>query len=264
LFKRAPSSARRAFIEKSRDDLIGAMDIAVAWTIEDSIRTGSGALKAAVKEITGEGEEYTVIFTINNKDAKSVWIREYGNWRIKSFGNVARGDKELLSKRQKEKETAKNLHSDNILYIETGYANLFEKAPAAFYFSTDLFFFGFNLYYVNPDLFSISGLFSINYPIPAGNLAFIPYGRFGMSYMKDTEYGRTVSSKDSSRIDIEFNSTVFSFVFQGGLKITTSYAPGLFGSVGFQYNFPALINGYDSFYKNPFKQALVLSVGYTF
>ena len=264
LFKRAPSSARRAFIEKSREDLISAMGIAVAWTIEDSIRTGSTTLKAEVKEITGEGEEYTVIFTINNKEAKSVWIREYGNWRIKSFGSVAKGDKELLSKKQKEKETSKNLHTDNNFYAEIGYANLFDKAPATLYFSLDVFFIGFNIYYKDNDLFSISGLFSINYPIPAGNLAFIPYGRFGMAYIKDTEYGKTVSSKDSSRIDIEFNSTVFSFVLQGGLKITTSYVPGLFGNIGFQYNLPALINGYDSTYKNQFKKALVLSVGYTF
>jgi len=274
LFKRAPASARRAFIEKSREDLIGAMDIAVAWTIEDSIRTGSGALKAEVKEVTGEGEEYTVTFTINNKDAKSVWVREYGNWRIKSFGSVARGDKELLSKRQKEKETSDKLHTNNTFYFELGYANLFDKKNDAnsFYLSTDLLFFGFNLYYVNSEFFSISGLFSINYPIPAGNFAFIPYGRFGIAYIKDTDYGKFMTPGSSSGkansdiIQIEFNSSIFSPVIQGGLKITTSYLPGLYGNIGFQYNppFHIFIFGYDKDYKKPFKSSLVLSVGYTF
>jgi len=251
LFKRAPTSARRAFIEKSREDPIGAMDIAVAWTIEDSIRTGSSALKAEVKEVTGAGEEYTVTFTINNKEAKSVWIREYGNWRIKSFGNVARGDKELLSKRQKEKETSEKLHTDNSIYIELGYANLFDKKnnSNAFYFSTDLFFFGFNLYYVNPELFSFSGLLSINYPIPAGNFAFIPYGRFGMAFIYDVDYGRFKSpnSLSGDRFERVFNdvySTILSPVVQGGLKITTSYVPGLYGNIGFQYNILIPMLGY--------------------
>jgi serine protease Do len=271
LFKRAPSSARRAFIEKSREDLIGAMDIAVAWTIEDSIRTGTGALKAEVKEVTGAGEEYTVIFTINNKDAKSVWIREYGNWRIKSFGNVAKGDKDLLSKRQKEKETSEKLHTDNSIYIELGYANLFDKKldSNAFYFSMDLFFFGFNFYYVSPELFSISGLFSINYPIPAGNFAFIPYGRFGMAFTYDVDYGRFKSPNGLSgdRFEGFFNdvySTIISPVVQGGLKVTTSYVPGLYGNIGFQYNVPIPMLGYEGNYSKPFKSSLVLSVGYTF
>jgi len=274
LFKRAPVSARRAFIEKSREDLIGAMDIAVAWTIEDSIRTGSSSLKAEVKEVTGEGEEYTVIFTINNKDAKSVWIREYGNWRIKSFGSVARGDKDLLSKRQKEKETSEKLHTHNSLYVEAGYSNIIDKAPASLYLSMDLLFFGFNFHYVDTELFSISGLFSINYPIPAGDFAFIPYCRFGMSYIKDTDYGKFMTRKDktsgkatnSEIVEIEFNSSIFSPVIQGGLKITTSYVPGLYGNIGFQYNppFHIFIIGYDESYKKPFKSSLILSVGYTF
>jgi len=270
LFKRAPVSARRAFIEKSREDPIGAMDIAVAWTIEDSIRTGSGALKAEVKEITGSGEEYTVTFTINNKDANSVWIREYGNWRIKSFGKVAMGDKDLLTKKQKEKETSKNLHTDNSLYLEAGYSNIINKAPAALYLSMDLLFFGFNFHFVDTELFSISGLFSFNYPIPVGNFAFIPYGRFGMSYIKDIDYGKFMSGGSSSgkdnvsTIQIEVNSSVVSPVIQGGLKVTTSYVPGLYGNIGFQYNFPFPIFGYDDSYKKPVKSTLVLSAGYTF
>jgi serine protease Do len=271
LFKRAPTSARRAFIEKSREDPIGAMDIAVAWTIEDSIRTGSSALKAEVKEVTGSGEEYSVTFTINNKDAKSVWIREYGNWRIKSFGSVARGDKELLSKRQKEKETSEKLHTNNSVYIELGYANLFDKKTNAnaFYLSTDFFFFGFNLYYVNPDLFSFSGLFSINYPIPAGNFAFIPYCRFGMAFIYDVDYGKFKSpnSLSGDRFEGFFNdvySTILSPIVQGGLKITTSYVPGLYGNIGFQYNIPIPMLGYEEDYDRPFKSSLVLSVGYTF
>jgi len=262
MFKRAPSSAKRAFIEKSREDLIGAMDYAVAWTIEDSIRTGSSALKAEVKDITGQGEEYTVVFSINNKDAKSVWVREHGNWRIKSFGNVAMGDKELLTKRQKQKEIAKNLHTNNRLYVEAGYASLFDKAPAALYFSLDVSFVSFNVFFADENLFSIGGFSSLHIPIPAGRLAFIPYGKLGFAFIKDVRYGEFKGKGDE--FDINFNSNIWAFVLQGGLKITTSYVPGLYGNIGFQYNFPALIGGYDEKYSNPFKMGLTISAGYAF
>jgi len=276
LFKRAPSSARRAFIEKSREDLIGAMDIAVAWIIEDSIRTGSGALKAEVKEVTGEGEEYTVTFTINNKDAKSVWVREYGNWRIKSFGTVAMGDKELLSKRQQEKNTSEKLHISNTIYMEAGYASIFygktfslpETSSPAFYLSMDLLFFGFNFYYVDPELFSISGLFTLNYPIPAGNFAFIPYSRFGMAYNWDSKYGDYIVKKEDKAdpygIYPIISPNIWSVVLQGGLKLTTSYVPGIYGNVGFQCNLPMIFIGYDKDYTRQFVTSLVLSLGYAF
>jgi serine protease Do len=242
MFKRASTSVKRAFIEKSREDLIDAMGIAVAWTIEDSIRSGSVSLKSSIKEVSGEGEEYTVVFTINNKDVKSVWIREYGNWRIKSFGSVATGDKELLSKREKQKEIAEKLHTDNNFYVEAGYANLFDKAPAALYLSVDLFHIGFNLYFANLNLFSIGGFLTLHFPIPTGNFAFLPYFKFGFAFNSD-------------------EGSYFSIALNGGLKITTAYVPGLFGNIGFQCNIP----WFDAITekKNPF-MALVFSVGYAF
>jgi len=263
LFKKGPSSARRSFIEKSREDLIGAMDIAVAWTIENSIRTGSGALKAEVKEVTGEGEEYTVIFTINNKDAKSVWVREHGNWRIKSFGTVATGDKELVNKREKQKERDSRLHSDNFLYIEGGYATLFDKADSAMYLSLDLLYLGFN-YYSTKSLLCIGGYICANIPIPAGNFAFIPFFKLGMAFIKDKDYGNYTIPANDDDVYTSNSLNVWATLFQTGLKITTSYVPGLYAGIGFQYNFDPLLNKYADSYPNKFKKALTLSIGYTF
>jgi serine protease Do len=254
--RRASTSVKRAFIEKSREDLISAMGVAVAWTIENSIRSGTGSLKTSIKEISGNGDEYAVLFSINNKDVKSVWIREYGNWRIKSFGTVATGDKELLSKRQKERETAEKLHTDNSLYIEAGYANLFDKANSALYLSLDVIFAGFNFYYVNSDFYSIGGFLSLHFPIPAGNIAFIPNFKFGFAYNNDSDYGKA-TGKDIYLVDAFY----LSFALQGGLKITTSYVPGLYGNIGFQYNIPWLD---EEEYKKPFQMAFTLSVGYAY
>jgi serine protease Do len=255
--KKASLSVKRTYIEKSREDIIGAMGIAVAWTIEDSIRSGSSPLKTSIKEISGEGEEYAVLFTINNKDIKSVWIREYGNWRIKSFGTVATGDKDILSRRQKGREAAEKLHTDNGFYVEAGYASLFRKAPGALYLSMDLLFIGFNLYIVDNDFFSIGGLASLNIPIPAGNFAFIPYLRLGTSFTKDSDYAKKMGR------DNDFLSFYLSFISQAGLKLTTSYAPGLYGNVGFQLNLPLFLLDVKK-YTNPFKMGLVFSIGYTF
>jgi serine protease Do len=255
--KRASLLVKRAYIEKSREDIISAMGIAVAWTIEDSIRSGSSPLKTSIKEISGEGEEYTVLFTINNKDVRSVWIREYGNWRIKSFGTVATGDKDLLSRRQKANEAAERMHTGSNFFIEAGYANLFDKAPTALYLSMDVLFVGFNLYYVDENFFSFGGFTSLHFPIPKDNIAFIPYFKFGFAYNKDLDYGKEMGKFS------DLASFYFSFVLQGGLKLTTSYIPGLYGNIGFQYNFPGLLFD-DKEYTNPFKMGLVFSVGYTY
>jgi serine protease Do len=270
MLKKANISVRRAFNEKSREDLIGAMGIAVAWIIEDSIRTGSGALKVSLKEVSGEGEEYTVLFTINNKkDVKSVWIREYGNWRIKAFGTVAAGDKDLIARRQKEKETAEKLHTDNSIYIEAGFATLFDKAPAALYLSLDLSYLGLNLFYVDSNFYSFGFLFGFHIPIPVGELAFIPYFRGGFAFMKDEEYSNFLKGNDSNDpFDFSSNSNkldtpLVSLTIQGGLKVTTSYVPGLYGNIGYQHIFSGFM-GYEKKYNNPFKMGLTLSVGYAF
>jgi serine protease Do len=95
MYDKGSTSLKRAFVEKCEDSVVGAMAYAVAWLIEKNIR-GQTALKASLKQITGTGEEYTVIFTINNVDVSSTWIREYGNWRIKNFGSISADKKSVM------------------------------------------------------------------------------------------------------------------------------------------------------------------------
>ncbi|MDR0320050.1 MAG: serine protease [Treponema sp.] len=249
MLKKANRLVVRDFFKQCEENVVGAMGIAIAWTIQENIHI-SGNLNAVVKEVTGDGEEYTVVFTINNRDVSSVWIREYGNWRIKSFGTIAAGDPSLINRR----ETQKKLRLDSEVHLELGYANLFDKAPNAFYASFSYTFIGLNLYTTGSDFIALGVFADIKFSIPAGNIGFMPYIRLGFSFISDQEY------KDAQKA--EWGSGGFdsqmAFFAQFGLKITTSYVPGLFIGGGFQFNYTPLGDDYAM------ERALAITVGYMF
>jgi len=258
MYSKASVASKRMLDDKASDSIVGALGYAVAWTIENSIRRQRTTIAAAVKEVSGEGEEYTVVFTINNRDVSSVWIREYGNWRIRSFGDVAIGDQSALQRRQIQREAAEKLKMSGI-QIEAGFATLFDKAPAALYVCLDTSLIGAKVYFAGPDLFSIGVFSGFRFAIPAGNFGFMPYIRLGFDYQYDKEF------EDSPYSD--FMSLPISIMGQIGLKVTTSYVPGLFIGLGFQYNifnFHSLSFFDEPSYSNPIKMGLSITAGYTF
>jgi len=251
MYEKGDTAARRTLRERINSNPASAMSIAVAWTIENSIRRGS-AIKASVKEVTGEGEKYTVVFTINNSDVSSVWVREYGNWRIMSFGTVATGDPSVIEKRKADKETAEKLHIYNGFSVEAGFAHLFDKAPAAFYFSLNTSIISLNLYFVDSDFQAFALFIGYQWGVPAGPVGIMPFFRFGFGLQNDQEY------KDFQK---QNDDIVFPGFFLGGhigLKITTSAVPGLFLGTTLQGNFPDIL----SEYKNQMKLGLCITVGY--
>jgi len=261
MFDKGNRTVRRAFIDKCEDSVVGAMGYAVAWTIENSIRSG-GVLRAAVKEVTGDGEEYTVVFTVNDKDVSSKWIREYGNWRIRSFGTEAAGDKSLIGKREAEKKAAEGLKLDKNIHVEAGFASLFDKMPAAFYASAEFFrLFGVQTYVAGPNFWSIGAFVSYRFDIPVRKVGIMPYIRAGFLYQGDKEYEEYKNNHP--------DATAFpsiSVIGQVGLKVTTSFVPGLFLGAGFQGNLN--FHTFDPFdwgkYENPMKMGLVVTAGYAF
>jgi serine protease Do len=255
MFDKGSATVRRTFIEKCEDSVVGAMGYAVAWTIENNIR-GQGVIKASLKEVTRAGEEYTVLFAINNKDFSSTWIREYGNWQIKSFGSVAAGDKSLISKKEADKEIKENLRIENInLHVEAGYAYLSEKAPASFYFSLDYYIVGMNIYYVDPDFWTLATFIGYRWGIPAGKLGFMPYGRIGIVLMYDPKHENYEKSPLVGNGDIPA-----AFMGQVGLKITSVHVPGLYMGISAQLN----LLDQKSDYGDSMKTALSISIGYAF
>jgi len=255
---KANKTVTRTFFLKCEESIIDAMGIAVAWTIQESIKGRSDVI-ASVKEVTGSDEEYTVVFTINGRDVTSVWIREHGNWRIKNFGSAASGDTERLVRRQNEKETAGKLRLKSKYSVEAGYSNLFDKASSALYAGFDISFIGLNIYFAGSDFIAIGANYHIDFPIPTGNFGIIPYVRFGFNYQIDKEY-KEFQENNESAVSFPIGAMVMA-----GLKLTTSYLPGVFINIGFQYN---IINMHSLFgddkYSNPMKSALIIAAGYAF
>jgi len=256
MFEKGSRTVRRAFIEKCEDGVVGAMGYAVGWTIENNIR-GGGAIKAATKEVTGDGEEYTVVFTINDKDVSSKWVREYGNWRIRSFGTIAAGDKSLVEKKETQKKPAEKLRLESNVHVEAGYANLFDKAPAAGYAAAEFFQLVGLKMYVAPEFFSLGVFFGYRWDIPAGQFGIMPYLRGGLEFQTDKEYD-AYKSRSSER---DNDMPAVAAAGQAGIKITSSYVPGLFLGTAFQLN---LINLHGVGYSNYMKMALAVTVGYAF
>ena len=225
MFEKGGRSVRRAFLDKCEESVVGAMGYAVAWTIEDSVRKG-GSLRASIKEVTGDGEEYTVVFTINDKDVSSKWVREYGNWRIRTFGTVAAGDQSLVQRKEAQRKASERLKLDSNVHVEAGYAFLLDKAPASLYVSADFFkLFGAKVYFAGPDFWSLGAFVGYRFDFPAGNFGFMPYLRFGFDYYHDKEYDEIKPSFPSAALS-----------GQAGLKVTSSYVPGLFLGLGVQAN----------------------------
>ena len=262
--RKATSAVKRAFLERAKEDLIAAMGIAVAWTIENNIRSGN-AIKASVKEVTGEGEEYTVILTINNKDIESVWIREYGNWRIKTFGTIAAGDKSLVEKREREREAREKLRLDSSFMIGIGYAFLFDAAPAAFCAGIESKTFGLNFYFADSDLWSLGLSSGYHFAIPLGNVGLMPYIKLGMAYVFRGPSHDPGNSDTFERGSYFFsNLFLMPITFNLGLKVLTSAVPGLFIDAGFHYNLLLWDLFEESNIKNDFKTGLYIKAGFAF
>ena len=263
--RKASSSVKRTFLERAREDLIAAMGIAVAWTIENEIKSGS-SIKTSVKEVTGGGEEYAVVFTINNKDFNSVWIREYGNWRIKTFGTIASGDKSLVEKREKQKESREKLKLDSSFMIGIGYAYLFEAAPAAISAVLETKVFGVNFYLANENLWSLGLSGGYHFGIPLGDVGLMPYFKVGMAYVyRGSEYFKSSNNDFDSDMGMGLgfrNIGLMPITFNIGLKVLTSAVPGLFLDAGFQLN--VILLDLDSELKKDFKTGLYIRAGYAF
>jgi hypothetical protein len=117
---------------------------------------------------------------------------------------------------------------------------------------------GGKVYYANSDFWSMGGFIGYRGSFAAGNFGLMPYGRIGFDYLHDQEY------EDYKDLGSSFDTALgFSIVLMGqaGLKVTSTYVPGLFVGAAFQYNFFDL---YDKDYDKVVKKALSFTAGYAF
>jgi serine protease Do len=260
MFAKAAPTVRDEIVRAFVRSPVDGMSYAVAWIIENSLRSKTGSISVTVNSITPAGSDrYTVSFNVNNTTIDSDWVNEYGIWRIRTFGDFAAGDKTLIDKRKKERSNAERLVTDPTLRFSAIFAYPFELGgPAAgldiklsftkYFCMGAQAFFGVNNY------LQFEGTAGFYVPIKiVGKAAISPFADFGFGMMynppKDGDLERLVK--------FDFGASV-----KGGLMFTTAAVPGLYLQAAYQRNFYTTGFGLDgdALYPNMF----LVGVGYSF
>jgi len=268
LNRNGTNTAKRAFNEKCRESIVGAMGYAVAWTIETEMRS-RGAINAEIKQVEGSGDEYTVVFTISNREINSVWVREYGNWRIKTFGTSATGDPSRVEQGQKERAEAKRRAAveNSIVRISASFVYDFDLGPmfgVDFRLSLKNVSFGSQLFFGANNFLQVEGILGFNIPINAGNVVFNPFIDIGVGMkFKDTfrHYRELMNSNTylNNGQPALFSLIEFGISLKAGLMFRPVATSGFFMQAAFQYS---LYFGFAGFLDK--NAMLIFGVGYAF
>jgi serine protease Do len=256
-----------------QDDILNAfgsspvegMRQAVAWLIENKIRSNAGSINIATESVTANNTAYTVIFTINDKQISSEWVNEYGIWRIHKFGDFASGDKESrekLVKAEAEADAKAKAEEEALRYkpffqVSTDYVHILNRGPS---FGLDVTF---RASYVG---WGLRGGFGKSFfqgvafvgpyvPIKLGTkVAITPFANFGIG-LQYKETGEIDYWENTKGKDIFFGVSA-----QGGLQLTTSVVPGLYLHGGYQFNWFGKI--FDSTSIKTDVHAVFVGIGY--
>ncbi|AEF80732.1 S1C family serine protease [Leadbettera azotonutricia] len=238
MWDKAPPSVKEAIINEFVYNPVDGMSAGVAWLIENSMRTKSGSMNVSLDSIESNYKGgYTVSFNVNDKTVKSEWVKEYGIWRMDSFGEVVSGDKTLIDAKQKKQEQDKRLRTDYSLLIYVGYTKLFDTGSA---FTASLkgggsyVLYGVNINYAPaPHYFQLEGTLGFYIPIRLGAVALLPFADGGFGFAKMD----TPATTDSWGYQVDSAFEVhFDFSVKGGLMFTTAAVPGLFVQADFGHN----------------------------
>jgi len=217
-------------------DIISSFANSVAWTIENSLRSRSGSISVKLDSITpGEDGMYNVKFNVNGGTVDSVWVNEYGFWRIRSFGTVASGDKTRVEKKEKAIKTSASLRSEPVAMFSAGLATI-DNVGAAF--GADITIKPFKYFGVGPRLYIGKDHTQIEFglgpyiPIIIGPVALTPFANVGLGLL----FVPNEKKKDDPYASGFDYDSLFGVSFGGGLSFTTSWVPGLFLQAAYKYN----------------------------
>jgi serine protease Do len=247
LLEKAPRTVIEDVAKTFANDPVEGMNVAVAWLIENSMRTKSGALKISLDSIDPNDKGgFQVTFNVNDKPVTSEWVKEYGVYRLDTYGDIVTGDKTLVA--QKEQEL--KFKTDFSFMIGVGYAYVFDTGSAfnAFFKSGNYVTYGINFYYGEKSYLQADGILGFNYPIRLGSVALLPFVDLGVGFIKVEK----VKSDDDFGFDFDLK---FDFSVQGGLMFTMAAVPGLFAQAYYHYNFIQEIDN---------NSLIGISVGYGF
>ena len=241
LFEKAPRTVLEDISHIFANDPVSGMTAAVAWQIENSMRSNTGSLKISLDSINPNYKGgFDVNFFVNDVLVKSEWIKEYGIFRMDTFGDSVTGDKSLVTNKEKRREQDKALRTDSNVSISAGYAYIFSQG-SAMHIALRLFkpfTYGMDFYYAFETKYLHFGAnFGYGYAIRMNKFALTPFGEIGFAVMTSSE------SKKDKEEDIWGYSDNIGFKFavagsiKGGFIFTTAAVPGLFGRVFYEHDF---------------------------
>jgi serine protease Do len=268
LQRKAPRSVVDDIVRAFGYSPVEGMNYAVAWTIENFLRSKSGGIAVTVDSVVPDGKDgFTVMFKANNENVASGWIREYGSWRINTFGDFAAGDKTLIEKREQEKKDKERLKSSMTAHASAGLAWVFDRGAA---FGGDVkarfgnFGLGLRVYTRGLDFTQVEGLGGVYFPIRINDIiAFTPYGDMGLGFMLKKKVRPVILPVN--RLALEAPDPIpdldIGISFQGGVMFTTSVVSGLYLQTAYQYNV-YLGNFDDDVRSDP--HVFLIGIGYGF
>ena len=235
LLDRAPRTVLQDIDNTFSNDPVSGMGSAVGWYIEQSMRSKSGAIRISLNSISPDDRGgFNVEFNVDDQIVNSVWIKEYGVYRMNTYGDSVTGDKSLLDEKKKKKEQDEALRTDYQLAISAGYAHVLDYGPAlhvGLRFMSPMTY-GFDLFYGfgDKEYFQFGMNIGYAHPIRMETVALMPFGELGIAYL---------SSKASKAGD-SFDGFGFAagLTLKAGLMFTTSKAPGLFARAFYQHSLP--------------------------
>ena len=240
LLDRAPRTVLQDIDRTFSNDPVSGMSAAVGWYIEQSMRSKSGAIRISLNSISSDDRGgFNVEFNVDDEIVNSVWIKEYGVYRMNTYGDSVTGDKTLLDQKQKKKERDEALRTDSAFAITAGYSYVIDYGSALYV----------GMRFSNPMTIGIDVIYGFSdekylhigmnggyvFPIRLETTAFIPFFDIGVAYLKSE------ASKDESTVDRWDSGPGFGFAIgftlKAGLMFTTSKVPGLFGRAFYEHDF---------------------------
>ncbi|MDR2942254.1 MAG: serine protease [Treponema sp.] len=213
-------------------DPVEGMNAAVAWNIESLMRSKTGTIKVSLDSINPNDKGgFDVTFNVNDKIVKSEWSKEYGIYRMDTYGELAAGGKSLMEEKEKKQAKDKALRTDFSMAVFVSYANVFDY-DSAVYASIRIgspFTIGVDLVsgFGDTKYFKWGMSAGGNIPIRLDSIAIIPFFEGGAGPVS------SAASKAGEEFGFDF---AICLPIRGGLMLTFSAVPGLYGRFLYEYN----------------------------
>jgi serine protease Do len=229
--------------------LFTAIDYAVGWLIELELReiNTDAVLRPSLGAIrpNADGTWTVALGFPGEKEINTIWIIEYGMWRIKSVGSVS-GNRTAAVKKTEAETGDKKPRAGYDLAISAGGAYLglgsddprgpaFDLAVHSV-FSNGSIFSGVHLVFKSLNFGIVEGLIGYTRAIQFDNFTVMPLANIGIGiswHEKDAD-DEFESDWDDDRL---FSKLSMGFSIQAGLMFTLPPVSGLFVKTAYQFNY---------------------------